>query len=95
MKVIFGNPRLTRNLGFNVAARWRSSFYYVATFGEGPVDEEFVIDAQVTYKLPQWKTAIKIGANNLLGKNYRQAFGSALIGRMFYVSVTYDSFFNR
>ncbi len=95
VKVVLGNPRVTRNLGFNIAARWRSAFYYVATFGEGPVDEEFVIDAQVTYKLPQWKTAIRFGANNLLGQNYRQAYGSALIGRMFFVAITYDSFFNR
>ena len=94
VKVIVGNPRLTKYLGFNIAARWRSAFYYVATFGEGPVEEEFVVDAQATYRLPKWKSSLRIGVNNLLGKDYRQAYGSARIGTLFYVGITYDSFFS-
>lgn len=92
VKIAFGNPRLYKNLGFNIAGRWWSKFHYVATFGEGDVGDDAVIDAQLTYRIPNFKSSIKVGVNNLTGHNYRQAFGSVEIGRLFYVTLSYDSF---
>ncbi len=93
VKFSIGNPRLFKNLGFNVAGRWRDEFNWVATFGEGEVGGETIIDAQVSYKMPRMNSTLKAGVNNLTGKNYTQMFGSVDIGTTFYLSVTYDSVF--
>ena len=94
VKFSIGNPRLFKNFGFNVAGRYRTHFDWVATFGEGRVGGETVIDAQVTYKLPRQNATLKAGVNNLTGDNYKQMFGSVDIGTTFYLSLSYDSFFN-
>lgn len=94
VKLSFGNPRLFHNFGFRVAGRYRTHFDWVATFGEGRVGGETVIDAQITYKLPRQNSTLKAGVNNLLGDDYKQMFGSVDIGTTFYLSLSYDSFFN-
>ncbi|MFQ5629046.1 MAG: TonB-dependent receptor domain-containing protein [bacterium] len=94
VKVIFGNPRLVKNFGFNIAGRWNSDFHYSATFGAGEVEGATIIDAQLTYRLAAFNSSIKAGINNLTGESYHQAFGSVDIGTTFYVTLTYDSFFN-
>ncbi|MFQ5605645.1 MAG: TonB-dependent receptor domain-containing protein [bacterium] len=93
VKASIGNPRLFKNFGFNVAGRWRDEFDWVATFGEGEVGGETVIDAQVTYHIPRMNSTLKAGVNNLTGSNYRQMFGSVDIGTTIYLSLSYDSFF--
>lgn len=94
IKGSIGNPRLMKNLGFNFSVRYRSKFDWVATFGEGEVGGETIFDGQLSYKLSNMSSTIKAGVNNITGVNYRQAFGSVDIGRIFYVTLSYDSFFN-
>ncbi len=94
IKLSIGNPRLFKNLGFNIAGRYRSKFMWVATFGEGEVGGETVIDAQLTYKLPSMNATLKAGVNNLTGVNFTQAFGSVTIGRIMYIQMSYDNLFN-
>ncbi|MBL0301296.1 MAG: carboxypeptidase-like regulatory domain-containing protein [Cytophagaceae bacterium] len=92
--------------GFNVSARyqdafvWESSFVVPTTstvplFGNTTVPSIFNIDAQVSYKLPAVKSVIKLGGTNIGGKPYVQAYGSAYVGSMYYVSIAYDELFNR
>jgi len=94
VKFSVGNPRLFKNFGFNIAGRYRTKFDWVATFGEGRVGGETVIDAQITYRMPRFNSTLKAGINNLTGNDYKQMFGSVDIGTTFYLTVTYDSFFN-
>ena len=91
VKAQFGNRKLFKNFGFNVAWRYNSEFYWEATFGEGAVPAEHVIDAQVSLTLPKLKTVLKAGAANLGGNEYFTAFGSGLIGSQYYLSLTINN----
>jgi iron complex outermembrane recepter protein len=92
--------------GFNVNFRhqdsftWESSFVSPTTtsnefFGNTVVPKINNIDAQVSFKLAAAKSILKIGGNNLGSKPYFQAFGSAMVGSTYYVSIAYDELFNR
>ena len=87
-KVQFGNTNLFDNVGFNVAWRWFSDFYWEATFGNGDVPCTHVIDAQINFTLPKWNSVIKIGGANIGGDEYFTAFGSGFIGTQYYISWT-------
>tara|TARA_Y100000590_G_scaffold151981_1_gene174540 strand:+ start:11 stop:2782 length:2772 start_codon:yes stop_codon:yes gene_type:complete len=88
VKVQFGNTSLFENVGFNVAWRWFSDFYWESTFGNGDVPATHVIDAQINFTLPKLKSTIKIGGANIGSQEYYTAFGSGFIGQQYYISWT-------
>jgi len=90
-KASFGNTELFKNFGFNVAYRFSDDYFWEATFGDGVVPEFHTVDAQINYKIPSLKSAIKVGGTNLGGKEYFTAFGSGFIGSMYYVSWTINN----
>ncbi len=90
-KASFGNPEVIKNLGFNVSYRFSDDYYWEATFGNGVIPEYHVLDAQLSYKVPTIKSAFKLGATNLTGKEYYTAYGTGRIGSMYYVSWTINN----
>jgi len=88
VKASFGNEKLFKNLGFNVSGRWNSEYLWQSTMVDGMVPAATVIDAQVTYNVPSMKSAFKIGAANLGGKEYFQVLGAGLIGQQIFASWT-------
>ena len=91
------NPKVTKNFGFNIAYRWTDKMWVEQgnTQGDITLPSWQTIDAAVMYKLPQYKTTIKLGANNLFNKYYSQGYGLAQIGGLYYVSLNFDEFLNR
>ncbi|RYY10786.1 MAG: hypothetical protein EOO04_36340, partial [Chitinophagaceae bacterium] len=53
------------------------------------------LDAQVSKRIPGIKSILKVGATNMLGKLYTQAWGNPSVGGMYYVSLTFDELMNR
>ncbi|MDH5366983.1 MAG: TonB-dependent receptor [Cyclobacteriaceae bacterium] len=92
--ITFGNRRLTKNLGFNIAYRWQDAFLWQSSFAQGMVDEFETLDVQVSYKLESLKSMLKLGGSNILGKTYNTSLGGPNIGTIYYVSVTFDQFMN-
>ena len=93
VKASFGNTELFKNFGFNVAWRWSDNYVWEASFGDGDVPAFNVMDAQINYRIPKlFKSTIKVGASNVLGEEYFTAFGTGLIGSMYYVSWTINNF---
>ncbi|MBT8309261.1 MAG: TonB-dependent receptor, partial [Flavobacteriaceae bacterium] len=90
-KASFGNTDLFENFGFNVAYRFSDDYYWEATFGNGVVPEFNVFDAQINYRIPSLKSVIKVGGTNLGGKEYFTAFGTGMIGSMYYASITINN----
>ncbi|MHC0446616.1 TonB-dependent receptor domain-containing protein [Flavobacterium sp. 3-218] len=88
IKASFGNAKVTKNLGFNVNVRWNSEYLWESSFGDGMIPENTVLDAQVNYALPKWKSVIKVGATNLFGSDYLQVIGAGAIGQMWFASWT-------
>ena len=79
------NDKLYKNVGFNILWRWQDEVLWQGTFGTGPIPSYGTLDAQVTCKLKNSKSQIKIGASNLLNKYYRSAFGNPDVGGLYYV----------
>ena len=75
------------NFGFGANYRWSDEFFWQARFGDGIVPSFSVLDAQLNYSIPKWKTMIKVGASNVLNDEYFTAFGTGLIGSQYYASI--------
>lgn len=87
-KMQFGKTNLFKNFGFNVNFRWQDEFLWQSSFYDGTIAARSVLDAQVNYRLPKFKSTFKIGGANLGGKEYFSAPGVGAIGSQYYVSWT-------
>ena len=94
VNLTFGNRKLTKDLGFNIAFRWQEAFKWESSFVQGPVPSYATVDAQVSYNLKSIKSVFKLGGSNLLNKRYIQNFGGPTMGAIYYFSITFDEFLN-
>ena len=83
---LFFNNRL----GGSINYRWQDSYFYEGTFGAGTVPAFATIDAVATYKIPQHKAIIKLGATNLWNKYYTTSWGAPKIGGLYYISYGFN-----
>jgi len=90
----FANRKVTENLGFSINYRWQDAFIWESSFGEGVIPAFGTLDAQVSYKLSNLKSIVKIGGSNILNERYTTSFGNPRLGAIYYVSLTFDEFFN-
>ncbi|MFD2523716.1 carboxypeptidase-like regulatory domain-containing protein [Emticicia soli] len=92
--------------GFNINFRHQNAFLWEASFNQPTTTglQFFTnttvpainnIDAQVSMKLPSMKSILKVGGTNIGGKPYMQAYGSAFVGSMYYVSLSFDELLNK
>ncbi|PHQ57624.1 MAG: hypothetical protein COC16_00440 [Lutibacter sp.] len=88
VKISFGNAAVTENLGFKVNLRWNDEYLWQSSFIDTMVDARTVVDAQISYSVPSFKSSFKIGAANIGGKEYFSAPGVGKIGSQYYVSWT-------
>ncbi|MDR7128338.1 outer membrane receptor protein involved in Fe transport [Algoriphagus sp. 4150] len=92
--LVFGNRKLTKNLGFNVAWRYQTSFRWESSFARGDVPAVSNFDAQVSYKVSSIKSIIKMGGSNVFNNRYFMNFGGPTIGSIYYISITFDELLN-
>ena len=92
--VSFANREVIENLGFNVKWRWQQAFFWDSSYGTGVIPEFGTLDAQVSYKLTNMKSILKLGGSNVLNKRYTTSFGNPRMGALYYVSLTFDEFLN-
>jgi iron complex outermembrane recepter protein len=105
--ISFGK-RLTSGtrVAYNISLRnqdaftWESSFVQPSDRGQISFTNTQVaaitnLDAQVSIKMPSIKSVVKIGGTNIGGKPYVQAYGSAAVGSMYYISVSFDELLNK
>ena len=97
-----GNRNVVKNLGFGLTYRWQDEFVWQSSFVNqslavqqlSTIPAYATLDAQVTYKVPNIKTLIKVGGTNILNKAYTTAWGNPTVGAMYYISLTFDQFMN-
>ncbi|MEP1086604.1 carboxypeptidase-like regulatory domain-containing protein [Algoriphagus sp.] len=92
--ITFGNRKLTENLGFGLTYRYQSAFRWESTFAQGDVPEIHTFDAQLSYKLKELKSIVKLGGSNIFNNRNIQNFGGPTIGAIYYVSITFDELLN-
>ncbi|WP_116125356.1 TonB-dependent receptor domain-containing protein [Lewinella sp. IMCC34183] len=80
-----------QDLGANVNYKWVDSYLFEGSPQfTGPIQSYGMLDAQVNFTLPKIKTTIKVGASNLLDNQVFQVYGGPRIGRLAYISATYN-----
>lgn len=88
VKASLGNTKLFKNFGFNTNVRYNTEYLWQSSFADGMVPENVVFDAQINYSIPKLKSVLKVGANNLFGKDYIQVIGAGAIGQQYFASIT-------
>ena len=86
---LFG--RQVPGLGFSVAYKWVDSYLFEGSPQfSGFIDSYGLLDAQVNFDIPKINTNIKLGASNLLNNEVFQVYGGPRIGRLAYLTATYN-----
>jgi outer membrane receptor protein involved in Fe transport len=91
VKIQFGKQNVFKNFGFNINARWQDEYRWESTFLDADIASRTVIDAQINYSVPAWKSVFKVGGANLTGQEYLSAPGVGAIGSQYYVSWTINN----
>jgi len=88
IKFSFGNTDLFENFGFSLNVRWNDEYMWEASIANALIEAKTVVDAQINYTIPKWKSTFKLGAANLGGQEYLSAPGNGVIGSQFFASWT-------
>lgn len=83
---------ITKNVGFSTVYRWQDQYTWSSTFITGGVPAYGTLDAQVSLKIPAYRSTIKLGSSNLLNQYYTTSYGNPEVGGMYYVSLVFDQF---
>lgn len=90
LKIPLGKKSI-KNIGFNINYKWVEGFVFEGSPQfTGFVPTYDMLDAQINYLIPKIDTTIKIGASNILNNRRFQTYGGPEIGRMGYISLTYE-----
>jgi TonB dependent receptor len=91
---VVGNSGLGKDgrIGFSIAYRWSDAFYYESDLANGYVPAFHTLDAQVSYRFPEIKSLIRLGANNILNQYYTNAIANPSVGGLYYISFGYNIF---
>jgi hypothetical protein len=84
------NNNLFKGFGFTFRYHWIDGYTWNSPFGTGLINQYSTINAQITYKVPKSKVAIKIGGNNILGEEYKTGVGLPNVGSIYYISLSFD-----
>jgi hypothetical protein len=88
---LFGNQYHVKNWGFNINFKFVEGFRFEGSPQfTGDVPSYWMLDAQINKSIPKWKSTLKIGASNLTNNMVFQVYGGPRIGRMAYISFTYE-----
>ena len=90
-KLQFGHSSLLDNFGFNINLRWQDEYLWQSTFHDALIESRTILDAQINYSFPKWKSVVKVGGTNLTGQEYLSAPGVGAIGTQLYVSWTINN----
>ncbi|GAA4329444.1 hypothetical protein GCM10023184_19970 [Flaviaesturariibacter amylovorans] len=81
-----------RGIGFNVVWKWQDEVFYEGTFVTGTLPSFSTLDAQVSYRIPNTKSVLRIGGTNIGNEYYRSGYGSPYVGGLYYASFGYNIF---
>jgi outer membrane receptor protein involved in Fe transport len=79
-----------RAFGCNVMLHWQDAFMWEGELANGPVKAYATVDAQVSYKIPKWRSMIKLGGTNIFNNYYKSGYANPEIGGLYYISVGFN-----
>jgi iron complex outermembrane receptor protein len=88
---LFGKRLHFNQCGFNLNFKWVEGYRFEGSPQfTGNVPSYWSLDAQINKTIPKWRSTLKIGASNLTNNMVFQVYGGPRIGRMAYISLTYE-----
>ncbi|UOV00151.1 TonB-dependent receptor [Chryseobacterium daecheongense] len=69
---------------------YRQTALLQSPLASGDIPAYYTIDVQVTWRIPEIKAQVKMGATNLLNRRYFQYAEDPEIGGLYYLAFTYD-----
>jgi outer membrane receptor protein involved in Fe transport len=81
---------LFKKWGFSVQYRWQDAFELEEAYAQGIVPAFHNVDAQISYKIPSFKTTLRLGATNLLNQRRVEFLGGGTVGMLVYFQIVYD-----
>ena len=84
------NDNVWKNVGFNIISKWQDVNHYEGTFVAGTLPAFWTFDAQVSYRIPNGKSVIRIGGSNIINHYARTGYGSPYVGGLYYVSYGFN-----
>ncbi|MBI1227609.1 MAG: TonB-dependent receptor plug domain-containing protein [Bacteroidetes bacterium] len=90
----FGNREVAKNIGFNIVWRWQDEVNWESTLANGKVPAISTFDAQINFRIPTWKSIIKVGGTDIFNKRYYQYAAGPTLGGLYYVALTVEGAFN-
>ncbi len=81
-----------KRFGFSLTYRRQTEVNFEGDFANGDIPAYQTLDGQLSYKFPAQNVLLKLGATNLLNQYYRDGFGNATVGGVYYVSIGYNLF---
>ncbi len=80
-----------KNLGFSINYKWIQGFLFEGSPQfTGFIPTYDLVDAQVNYAFKKPSITVKLGASNILNNKQFQTYGGPRIGRLGYLSLTYE-----
>ncbi|MGK0388923.1 MAG: iron complex outermembrane receptor protein [Maribacter sp.] len=90
IKIKLGKKTI-KNIGFNINYKWVEGFIFEGSPQfTGDIPTYDMLDAQINYLISKIDMTIKIGASNILNNQKFQTYGGPEIGRMGYITFTYE-----
>jgi outer membrane receptor for ferrienterochelin and colicin len=90
--ISLANNKIAKYYGFNITWRYQDGVFYESDFATGTIPSYQTLDAQISRKIPEIRSVIKLGASNLLNRYYTNGFGNPSIGGLYYISFGYNVF---
>ena len=79
-------------IGFNINYKWIQGFLSEGSPQfTGIIPSYGLVDAQVNKLIEKVNLTIKLGASNMLNNKVLQVYGGPFVGRMFYISISFDT----
>ena len=80
-----------KGIGFNINYKWIQGFIYEGSPQfTGSIPTYGLLDAQVNKFFDKLNLTLKLGASNALNNQVIQVYGGPYVGRMLYLSLSYD-----
>jgi outer membrane receptor protein involved in Fe transport len=80
-----------KDWGFNMNYKWVEGFRFEGSPQfTGDIPTYSMLDVQFSRNISKWKSVLKIGATNITNKKIYQVYGGPAIGRMAYLSLTFE-----
>ncbi len=90
-KIKIGKKATDNVLGFKVNYKWVEGFVFEGSPQfTGLINSFDLLDVQANYVFAKQNTTVKIGATNILNNLHYEVYGGPLIGRLAYISLTYN-----